>query len=209
LTPVISAKPEAATVENITNGPSPQQTPKQPGPTQASPSEASPSSSPKQPVTPVISTRLITAARENTANTLSTQQNPKQPSPTQETHIALVVKPESTSTDKSESSGTNKSERGVVTRQKADTKGKELKEVNEAKCPEAKAKLLRAKACQKKEKEQQDAIGANNKMLSVRMNKTGTKLSQMIVLNPSRPMLILKSDLLLLPSKPRHRSPLP
>jgi len=41
LTPVISAKPEAAAVENIANDPSPQQNPKQPGPVQASASNAS------------------------------------------------------------------------------------------------------------------------------------------------------------------------
>ena len=120
LMPVISAKPEAATMEELWMfGPSPQQTPKQPSPAQASPSKASPSSSPKQPVTPVVSTRLVTEDGENTANTLSMQQNPKQPRPTQETQIALTVKPGSTGTNKSESSGTNESEKGVMTGQKA------------------------------------------------------------------------------------------
>jgi len=128
---------------------------------QASPIEASPSSSPKQPVTPVVSTRLITADGENTANTLSAQQNPKQSSPTQETQIVLVAKPESTGTNKSESSGTTKSKKGAMTRLRAASKGKELKGANEAEVPEAKAKLLRATARHKKEKEQQDAIDAN------------------------------------------------
>jgi len=149
---VISTKPEDANAENIA---------KQPSPMQASPSKASPSSGPKQPVTPVISTRLITADGENTANTLSIQQSPKQNSPTQETQIALIAEPENTSINKSESSGTNESEKGVMTRQKAVTKGKELKGVNEAKDPEAKAKLLRAIARHRKEKEQRMVIDAN------------------------------------------------
>jgi len=48
-----------------------------------------------------------------------------------------------------------------MTRQKAVTKGKELKEVNEAEDPEAKAKLLRATVRHRKEQEQRMAIGAS------------------------------------------------
>jgi len=125
LTPVISTKPGVATAENTIKQPSP-------------------SSSPKQPVTPVISTRPIVADGENTANTLTTQQSPKQSSPTQETQIVLVGKPENAGTNKSESSGTTESKKGAMTRQRAVIKGKELKAVNEAEDPEAKAKLLRA-----------------------------------------------------------------
>jgi len=106
LTPVISTKPENATAENIT---------KQPSPMQASPSKTNPSSGPTQPVTPVISTKLITADGENTADTLSVQQSPTQASPTQETQIALTAGPENTSINKSESSGTNESKKGVMT----------------------------------------------------------------------------------------------
>jgi len=152
LTPVISTKPGDANAGSINQ---------QPSPMQASPSKASPSSDPKQPVTPVISTKLITADGENTANTLSIQQSPKQTSPTQETQITLIAEPENTSINKSKSSGTNESEKGVMTRQKAVTKGKELKGVNEAEDPEAKAKLLRAIARHRKEKEQKMAIEAN------------------------------------------------
>jgi len=181
LMPVISTKPEATAVENATNDPSPQQNPKQPSPMQASPSNSSQmqstspsgtstnqgkvtlpgSSSPRQPVTPVFSTKLITVAGESTTNTPSPQQNLKQHSSTQETQTALVVKPEIVGINKSESSGTNESEKGVMTRQKAVSKGKELKEVNKAEDPEAKAKLLRALACQKKEKEQQETTNGN------------------------------------------------
>jgi len=139
LTPVVSTKPKAATTEELWMfGPPPQQTPKQSSPTQSPPDDANPSSSPKQPVTPVNSTRPTTATGENTANGLPMQQNPGQPSPTQETQIALIVKPGSASTNKSESSGTNESKKGVVTGQKAVTKGKELKEVNETDDREAK-----------------------------------------------------------------------
>jgi len=49
-----------------------------------------------------------------------------------------------------------------MTRQKAVTKGKELKEVNEADDPEAKAKLLRALACQKKMNEQNEGKTESN-----------------------------------------------
>ena len=142
LTPVVSTKPGDATAENTVKQPSP-------------------SSSPKQPVTPVISTRPIVADGENTANTLSMQQSPKQSSPTQETQIALVGKPENAGTNKSESSGTTESEKGAMTRLRAVTKGKELKAVNEAKDPEAKAKLLRAIARQKKEREQKATTDAS------------------------------------------------
>jgi len=92
---------------------------------------------------------------------LSMQQSPKQSSPTQETQIALVVKPENAGTKKSESSGTTESEKGAMTRLRAVTKGKELKAVNEAKDPEAKAKLLRAIARQKKEREQKATTDAS------------------------------------------------
>jgi len=161
LTPVISTKPKAATVQNITNVPPPQQIPKQPNPTQASPSKTSPSSSLKQPVTPVISTKPITTDGENTIVTLPIQQNPKQSSPIQETQIILVVNPESTDANKSESSGTTESGKGALTRLRAITKGKELKGVNKAEDPEAKAKLLRALARQKKENEQKVTTDVN------------------------------------------------
>jgi len=58
----------------------------------------------------------------------------------------LAAKPENAGTNKSESSGTTESEKGAMTRLRAVSKGKELKAVNEAKDPEAKAKLLRAMA---------------------------------------------------------------
>jgi len=132
LMPIVSTKPGNAMAENTIKQPSP-------------------SSSPKQSVTPVISTRPIVADGENTANTLSVQQNPKPSSPTQETQIALVGKPENAGTNKSESSGTTESEKGAMTRLRAIIKGKELKAVNKAEDPEAKAKLLRAIARQKKE----------------------------------------------------------
>jgi len=111
------------------------------------------------PVTTLVSTKLTIVTGENTTNTASPQPSPKQPSPTTETQITPVTKPESTSTNESESSGTNESEKGVMTRLKAVSKGKEIKEVNEAEDPEAKAKLLRAKARLKKM--QQDAIENN------------------------------------------------
>jgi len=77
----------------------------------------------------------------------------KQSSPTQGNQVALTIKPGSADTNKSESSGTTESGK-PMTRQRTHTKGKELKGVNEAEDPEAKARKLRALARQKKEKEQ-------------------------------------------------------
>jgi len=81
------------------------------------------------------------------------QPTPKQSSPTQENQVALMVKPGSADTNKSESSGTAESGK-VMTRQRTQSKGKELKGVNEAEDPEAKARMLRALVRLKKEKEQ-------------------------------------------------------
>jgi len=86
----------------------------------------------------------------------SPQQVPDHSSPTKEVQAATAGKPDSTSTDKSEYSGTNNSGNGTMTRQKAAMKRKVVKEVTEAKDPEAKAKQMRATACLKKEKEQQE-----------------------------------------------------
>jgi len=73
----------------------------------------------------------------------------------------LVAKPENAGTNKSESSGTAESKKGAMTRLRAVTKGKELKAVNKAEDPEAKAKLLRATARQKKEREQKATTDAS------------------------------------------------
>jgi len=113
-----------------------------------------------QAVTPVISTRIINADAENTNNTSAVQQSPKQASPTQETQMVLFSKPENAGANASESSGTTESGKGAMTRQRAVSKGKELKAVNEAEDPEAKAKSLRALARQKKEEERKAAIDA-------------------------------------------------
>ena len=85
------------------------------------------------------------------------QQIPEYSSLTKGAQATTAGKPEGTSTDQRESSGTNDSGSGIVTRNKAATKGKEVKDVKEAEDPEPKARRLRALACQKKEKNQQDA----------------------------------------------------
>jgi len=141
LTPVVSTKPGNAAAENTAKQPSPKP-------------------SPMQAVTPVISTRIINADAENTNNTLAVQQSSKQASPTQETRMVLFSKPENTGANTSESSGTTESGKGAMTRQRAMIKGKELKAVNEAEDPEAKAKSLRAQARQKKEEERKAPIDA-------------------------------------------------
>jgi len=119
LTPIVSSKPGDVNVKN------------------------SPNSSPIQPGTPVASLTNSIVTGENTVNKLSIQSALKQPSPTQGNQVALTIKPGSADTNKSESSGTTESGK-IMTRQRTHTKGKELRGVNEAEDPEAKARKLRA-----------------------------------------------------------------